>query len=327
MPKFGPFLPNIKKSIYDILERNELAPDFYFDSDDFYEKLETQRFFIMPVIDKHNDKFIFKARIEDHLSTQAIFDREIRFPQFVKKLNIPFLNVPDVKKAEYKPIEWYIYPYLETDASGNIAEIWEKYQENFPIKKVVLSIIALQENTKNITEREGFVEIPKRSGEGFIELFDQFKNSLDGLISPEETSQAREILLANKDLLKKSSAVLSHGDLHPGNIILNEKDSPPSVTLIDWAGVQINNYAYDIAFLWATLSKSPKIQNDIIEEFKKVLLEHGYNNDDFEKLFNLDLFIIIPQIVDRFNYITEHTGKKFDKQVGFLVEKFGGVVR
>lgn len=322
MPKFGPFLPNIKKSIYDILERNELAPDFYFDSDDFYKKLETQRFFIMPVIDANNDKFIFKARIEDHLSTKAIFDREIKFPQFVKKLNIPNLKVPDVKRAEYHPIEWYIYPYIETDASGDIAGIYEKHLENFPVQNIVMAISALQNNTENITSREGFIELPKRSGEGFIELFDKFKHSMENFIDSEKIIKARKKLSENKNILNNSSNVLSHGDFHPGNIILDEKNSPPSVTLIDWAGVQINNRAYDIAFLWSTLSQTPETQDRLLQEFRKT----ASDNENFDRLFDLDLLIIIPQIIDRFNYITEHTGKRFEEQTEFLVERFKEIV-
>jgi len=318
MPKFGPFLPNIKKSIYDVLERNELAPDFYFDSDDFYKKLETQRFFIMPVIDANNDKFIFKARIEDHLSTRIIFDREIKFPRFIKKLNIPFLNVPDVKKVEYHPIEWYIYPYIETDASGDVSGIFEKHLDHFPIQNIVMAISALQNNTKNITSREGFIEIPRRSGEEFMELFDEFKHSLENLANPKEIARTLEKLSENKDILDNFSNVLSHGDLHPGNIILDEKKSPPSVTLIDWAGVQMNNRAFDIAFLWSTLSRTPKIQNELFQEFRKTVSD----SENFDKLFDLNLIIIIPQIIDRFNYISEHTGRKFDEQIKFLVNKF-----
>ncbi|TRZ78401.1 hypothetical protein D4R87_00765 [bacterium] len=304
------------------MSRNELAPDFYFDSDDFYEKLETQRFFIMPVIDANNNKFIFKARLEDHEETKKIFDREIQFPQYIKKLNIPSLNVPDIKKAEYNPIEWYIYTFIETDASGDIFGLLEKYQENFSVQSVVSTIIALQNNTKKITSQENFIEIPKNNSENFLKLFDKFSHSVENLITTEEINKARDILLQSRDILDNSTTVLAHGDLHPGNIILDEKDSPPSVTLIDWAGVQINNCVYDIAFLWTTLSSSPDIQNKLIQEFKKTVSD----DIDFDKLFNLDLLIIIPQIIDRFNYIMEHTGDKFDDRIEFLVGRFKEIV-
>jgi len=322
VPKFGPFLPNIKKSIYDILAKNELAPDFYFDSDDFYKKLETQRFFIMPVIDTNNDKFIFKARLEDHAETKKIFDREIQFPQYIKKLNIPSLNVPDIKKVEYSPIEWYIYPYIETYASGDISGLWDKYPENFPVQEVISAIIALQKNTETIMSTENFIDIPKNDGENFADIFDKFSHSVKDLIDDDKISIAQDVLSHGQDILDNFATVLAHGDLHPGNIIIDERTSPFPITLIDWAGVQINNPVYDIACLWATLSQTPEAQNKLVQIFR----ETASNDIDFDKLFRLNLIVIIPQIIDRFNYITEHTENKFDEQIGFLVNKFKEVV-
>lgn len=321
MPKYGPFLPDIYTLIYKTLEQNNLTPDFYFTEENFYKTLESQRFFIVPVKDPSGEKYIFKTRIENYSKTKELFNREIEFIEYSSNYKVPELNTPKLIERETAPIEWILYKFIETSPSGDMSRIWKRHNLNIPIKEVSLLPIKLQKATKTIPN-EYLKKIPKKSGKTFIKEFDVYKGILKKNIENKKIIKIREELVRNKRILDKSSVFLCHGDFHQGNILINiiNEPSPNHTTpyIIDWANLQLNNYVYDIAFLWAMLNQYPKLQRDLTENF----IKHSPKTEDFDHLFKLNLIRIIPQLVEIFDYISKKTGENFDKQIDFLLKEF-----
>jgi len=318
MPKYGPFLPNIWENIYQILEKNNLTPDFYFTKENFYKTLKPQRFFITPVEDSNGNKYIFKARIEDYQETKEIFNREINFIKYINKEKISDLKIPCFIKSEKKPIEWILYEFVEKYSSGNILGPWERYEKNFPIDCALDLIFTLQKNTKNIIKDKIVGTIPIKNGDIFLKEFDDYSKNIQNLIDKNKLSKAREIIFKNKKLLNNSASVLVHGDFHPGNMIINSSNPPFSLVIIDWANIHINNYLYDAVFLWIIFSQYPYLQKKII----KHLTESHQIIKNFDILFKINLIRIIPQIIETLDYMQQFSKENFKQKIKNYINIF-----
>ena len=70
-------------------------------------------------------------------------------------------------------------------------------------------------------------------------------------------------------LLEKENHYISQGDLNLDNIIIDEKNNP---WLIDWELIHLNNFAYDIGYLWAHLWEAKKeFRQKLISKYIKHL--------------------------------------------------------
>lgn len=246
------------------MEYTELTPFFHFDQEKFNEK-----FYTTPAFDKDNNKFILKIRIEDYPETKETFGWERFFVRYFNEIDTKNLYTAEFIKSGELPPEWMIYKYVEGKAAGNMCEINKNIVSEFPIEKVVKSIISLQNLTKNAIIRKEIKTLPDK----------------------------------NKT---QSYSVLVHGDFHPGNIIIQKN----KVVIIDWAYIHLNNYLYDIAFLWLLLWNHSELQNKLLKTFKKL----SPIKDSFEEIFNLNIKEITPKmfriVKDRMahdkNYTKEH---------------------
>jgi serine/threonine protein kinase len=117
-----------------------------------------------------------------------------------------------------------------------------------------------------------------------VKFLKEFINSKlnKNLLTLKDINLAQEILRKNKNFLDKTGHYLSHGDLYPNNFILNEKGK---LIILDWGLANLNNSAFDVAFVYLLAHRLPKWQ----EKFLQAFLKHVKEKDKFKKLFRLAL--------------------------------------
>lgn len=275
MPKFGPFLPNIEESLEKILEYTQLTPSFYFDRTKFHE-----RFYTTPAKDKDGNKYILKVQIEDYPKTKEIFGWERFFVRYFSEKNISDLHTPKFIESGELPPEWMTYKFAEGQLAGTMCGLYGTFAKTFPIESAVKSILALQSLTPDTTTKK------------------ETKN-----------------LYKNEKLINNSKAVLTHGDFHPGNIIVQGDH----IAIIDWAYIHLNNYLYDITFLWLTFHNHPQLQERLLAKFKEL----SPRKENFDQMFKINLQHFVPRIIkiikDRINSIKSLKEKAiFEKKLEYF---------
>jgi len=94
-----------------------------------------------------------------------------------------------------------------------------------------------------------------------------------------------KFLNENFSLLSKENKYLSHGDLEPGNVLIKNKE----ILIIDWELSRMNNFAYDIAYLFVNLWNK---KNSFRKELMKNFLRNLNSNElaKFKWLFQVVVF-------------------------------------
>lgn len=258
MPKYGPHIANIEKEVKDRLEKLGLTPDYEFDA-----KKHRERFYTAPCRDQKDRRFIFKMRTEEYTPTRDYFRREIKINQFFTEyaakggsLLVPkFIDGDSVHSPE-----WMVYEFIPGREAGDFYNGFEnKHAKNFPLKSLI-------DGMGNMKSLGGLVQAKVRLG---AQTYADYRKALsDGVpilepfFSTGEIAQAQEILRQGKTLLDAKSAVIAHGDFHPGNIIITGR----KVAIIDWYYVHLNNVAYDFAFLLLEMP-DPALRKKYAERF------------------------------------------------------------
>lgn len=82
------------------------------------------------------------------------------------------------------------------------------------------------------------------------------------IVSKNELTQAEKLIKKYSPLLKKEHKYLSHGDFNLGNIIFAKQ----GLKIIDWESMEINNFAYDTAYLFSHLWQAKQWQRKLLLE-------------------------------------------------------------
>jgi thiamine kinase-like enzyme len=240
--------------------------------------------------DNKNINYVLKIRREKSRKTQQGFLTEIHVLKKFSKQNIVDLQVPKyLDSYTILSPEWLIYKFSE----GHSVGWWSGFEEwfiNKYIKKLPKLVSAISETKINSNK------IKKTTCNQTIKVFNKRKKLLKEYLSDEQIKKGVEILKKNKKVLNKTKLVLTHGDLHPGNIVLNKKDK---LVIIDWFNAHLNNIAFDPCFVWFSLWGYPDEQKDFLEN----ILENNSNEKQFKKLFSLNQIILTPKFLEIMNHI------------------------
>ena len=173
--------------------------------------------------------------------------------------------------------------------------ILDKYVKKLP--KIVSEISKIKINSS---------KIKKTSYNKTINEFNKRKNILKKHLSNEQINKGLDILRKNKPVINKSKLVLTHGDLHPGNIILNKNNR---LVIIDWFNAHLNNMAFDSCFVWFSLWGYPEEQDSFLEK----ILEINSKEKQFKKLFSLNQIILTPKFLEIMSNIKKETNPESDE--------------
>jgi len=292
MPKFGPNFKNIDKKVKDRIKKLNIVPKFVFDSRKSHE-----RFYTVPCYVKNNKrkKVVFKMRIENYYETRNFFRKEIKINKLFtrcynkeKNLFVPKYIDGNCKQSP----EWMIYDYIEGKTAGDYYNgFYKETLSKFPIKNFIKGVKTTH-TMSSLINNKNLINLEKKGYIYYRKEYDIYKDRLKPFFSKKEIDKAKDIFISYKHLLDKKCAIVTHGDLHPGNIIITHNNQ---IAIIDWFYVHLNNMAFDIAFLYMEMWQNKKVRNKILNDFAKVFSK---NEPEFSELFRLSVLRIAPQKIN-----------------------------
>jgi serine/threonine protein kinase len=220
--------------------------------------------YFSPCLRRDGELIAFYARLHDNLDAKEKFVREINFLKRLRKSDLKIKKIiPQI--LDYgieKDFEWFEREYPKAPTLGYSRNLTQK---PFPgmIEKITEAILEISKISPNNFPGLKKFNCQNYFGNGVYE--DLIKK---GLISREISEKFRRIIKKNFPLLEKENRYFCHGDMNLGNILSDKKN----IWLIDWELIHLNNFAYDIGYLWAHLWEAKSsFRNELINSYLEKL--------------------------------------------------------
>jgi len=252
--------------------------------------------YISVCTDGKGQKLIFYARLHKNLDAKRKMIAEI---SFLKKCSAK-LQICSSKKGKrlevlkYIPklylakierdFEWFTREYFPGSPLGTNEQLRKKVEK----KNVPIIARAIWQIKDTSLSRFQTLSLRKFVFKDYLDvqnsIFDlQKKKILNKKLSEEIIKRFKK----NCSLLKIENRYLSHGDFNLGNLIIQKGD----LKILDWESIQINNFAFDIAYLFSHLWQSRKeIRKRLIESYLELLSPK--EKIVFKKLFPIVIFYL-----------------------------------
>ena len=140
-------------------------------------------------------------------------------------------------------------------------------------------------------KKKNLIKLDKKGYKWYKKEFEKFNVRLKPFFSRKEIDRAGRILDSHKKMLDEKCNIITHGDLHPGNIIITSQNQ---IAILDWFYVHLNNMAYDLAYIYLDILNR-KTRKKPFDEFSSRLVK---NKDEFYILFQLSVLKIAPQKIN-----------------------------
>jgi len=256
-------IPGIDEKIEKILRGLELKTEV--SPENFLKIHKTGKHrYSTEALSPEGERVAFYARLHDNLDAKEKFTREIVFLERIRKSNFPIKKVIPkiINWGIEKDFEWLVREYPTAPPLGQSRNLTQK---PFPgmvrkITKLVLEISDISPKTVR--------GLRKFNCQNYLS-----KNLYKGLVdkkilTKDLTQNILEIIKKSIPLAQKENHYFCHGDLNLGNILADKKE----IWLIDWELIQLNNFSYDIGYLWAHLWEAKKeFRRSLVESFIKKL--------------------------------------------------------
>ncbi len=259
-------IPNIKKKIERKIKELGFKPKI---SPSQFFKIHGQnkhRYF-SPVETQKGKLVAFYARCHNNIDAKEKFIREAKFLRQIQESNSPIKRViPKILNwNKEKDFEWMFREYITGTPMGHSRKITLA-----PTKKQIKELTTLIPKISRIPSSSfSGSKLKKFNCQNYLteNLYVSFLKR--GIISQVIEEKLVKIIKETMPLLKKENHYLAQGDLNLGNIIIDKKNN---VWIIDWELVHINNFAYDIGYLWAHLwGVKKELRKKLISEYLKNL--------------------------------------------------------
>jgi thiamine kinase-like enzyme len=264
LPKTGNILiPKIGEKIERKLKELELKPEI--SPKDFLKihKSGKHRYFSV-CRTKEGKRVGFYSRLHFNLDAKSKVVQEIKFLSKLKKSNLEIKKiVPQIIDSGIeKDFEWFVREFPRGEPLGFSRELFQKIDLKLVprIVKIIFEILKIPANF--------FPEIKSFKVENYLakDIYSQLVKK--GILEKNLVDSIQKFIRKNLNFLKKENRYFCHGDLNLGNIISDGK----KIWLIDWELIRLNNFAYDIGYLWAHLWQAKKIfRQNLISEFLRKL--------------------------------------------------------
>ncbi len=268
-------IPQIKEKIEKILQKLELEADVSPSS--FIEKrgLKKHRYFSL-CTDKNKKRSIFFARIHNNENAKKKFITEIKFLNYIEKSDSKIKKiVPKIKNSEIKKdFEW-----LEREIIKPLPLFNQKKKINSFFNEISDKLASSIFEISKINNPK--LNLEKFNWKNYLNSSALNKSVKDNLISKDTSLKIKNLLKENFILLENENKYLSHGDLTLENIISDGK----KVWIIDWERASLNNYSYDIGFLWSHLWEYKKIRKNLLNHYLNKINKKSLT--EFKKLFRI----------------------------------------
>ena len=252
--------------------------------------------------DKKENFYILKIRREKSKHSKEKFLKEIFVNQILSKNKNSKIEFPNFINSQFiKKPEWLIYQYVEGYSVGQWNYFYSKDLNKIfdNLQHIILTLLKIKINNKKFKPIK------------YKEIFDSFKKYqkiLKFFFTKDEIKKGKKIIEENKKLLNKTKLVLTHGDLHPANIIITNNNK---LSLIDWYDVQLNNFAFDTTYLWFKLWNYPEKQNNFLKNITKNIK----NKKEFEVLFKINQVRLTPKMLEVAKDVRTSLSKNQKKEI------------
>ncbi|MFQ6049688.1 MAG: phosphotransferase [Candidatus Paceibacterales bacterium] len=255
----------IDKKIKEKLKELHLKPEV--SPKKFLQKYKTGKHrYFSPCFKKEKEVVAFYARLHDNLDAKQKFLNEVRFLKELKKSNLRIKEiVPEILSSGVeKDFEWFEREYPPPPPLGKSRKASSPLSPLI-IDKIVKAIVEISRINPKKFPKIKFKKFNPRNylAEG------TYENLVKRRIISREISHKIARMIKNKmGLLEKENHYFSHGDLNLGNILSNGEN----IRIIDWELVHLNNFAYDIGYLWAHLWEAKRdLRNRLMASYLKRL--------------------------------------------------------
>lgn len=245
-----------------------------------------KRFYMPSVVNQTGQAYFFKARLQNTEEVYRSAINEINFHKRIKPIAHrvrSFFIIPEYVKSGQSSngFTWFLREYQDGQFAGNM-DIDLGYAKSF-LNKIkpghfAKAIIAFQRLTPKITK---VLRVPKH-GYKWYNIDFQFYLQIKSLrrVFKKELSFIEQFYQKESRFINNHSTVLSHGDLYPNNIMLNDKNK---LVLFDWEMLNLNNLAFDPAFIYLLAWRDKNWQR----LFLKNIYSQQKDKEKFKKLFRI----------------------------------------
>ena len=258
-------IPEIEKKIERKIKELKLNPEISIKKFLLYHKTGKHRY-LSPCYNKEGKKIAFYVRLHNNLDASQKFIREIKFLKKVKKRNLEIKKIIP-KLIDYgieKDFEWFKREYSDLTPLGHSRKAFSPLSLSV-LKKIVKSVLEISKiNPRKFPE----IKLKKFNVKNYFasKVYEDLVKKK--VISKEISKKMSEKIKKTLPLLEKENHYFCHGDLNLGNILSDQKE----IQIIDWELINLNNFAYDIGYLWAHLWEVKKsLRNKFMEIYLKNL--------------------------------------------------------
>jgi len=234
--------------------------------------------YFSPVEDKKETKRAFYARCHNNLDAKRKFIREANFLNKIQKSSYQIKSaIPKIILwRKEKNFEWMVREYIEGIPLEHNRELKSKIEQE-KVKKLALLVNQI---SKINPSEFSTLKIERFNIKNYL-AEDLLKGlSMEGILSSSVVGKLLKKIKKTMPLLERENKYFAQGDLNLGNIIVGEKNK---LWIIDWELIHVNNFAYDICYLWVHLwNTEKKIRKALIEEYIKKLTKEKLSK--FKKL-------------------------------------------
>ncbi|KPJ57367.1 hypothetical protein AMJ49_02140 [Parcubacteria bacterium DG_74_2] len=267
IPKIG---DKIERKLKELNLRPETSPRKFLK----IYKTGKHRYF-SPCLTKEKEKFAFYARLHNNLDAKRKFIREINFLRKLKKINLKIKRItPEIINYRIEEdFEWFFREYPEGPPLGYRRNLTQK---PFPgmVRKIIRAIFDVSKIHPKI-----FPGLKRFSFQNYLAL-GVYEDFAKKKIVPKNLSEKiLRFIKENLSLLEKENKYFCHGDLNLGNILSDGKE----IWIIDWELIHLNNFVYDIGYLWAHLWEAKRyFRQKLIKAYINRLSSHKFQK--FKKI-------------------------------------------
>lgn len=256
-------------------------------------------------VDESGENLFLHVLIINTDSARAQMIREIHFGKFLLSHKQQLHSTIFPEYVNFSPISdtvlWLIskkLSYSSLEKNGEI-EKCNKVSES-TIRAIVESINYIG-NLSNLVDMQS-LDLRKFTND---QMIDQIDSKLEELMGKKLINQnlAQEVrrYCHNGQAMLTGRYCFSHGDFHPGNILLpNDSIGRTDIKIIDWEDYQIRNIGYDLSLLFVRLWREPKIRKRILVDFMSKVDDSkiGAYQDIFR--FNILYFAVLQGFTTNF---------------------------
>ena len=272
------FIPNINKKIEKLLKKLRFQPEV--SPRAFLKKTKGGKHRYNSVcFNSKGKKLIFYARLHNNPDAKRKMMTEVLLAKNTEMLNKLSYFPKYYQSKIAKSFEWFSREYIKENPLGNNEKLSRKLNDKQAkiLAKALWQISQLSPNLLN------HPCLKKSSPNEYLKAKQALKECLNKKIIDKELYKKGNVLFKeNKELIKKEHKYICHGDINLGNLIFQKNN----LKIIDWESMHINNFAFDIGYLFTHLWQAPR-------SFRKVLMRDYLTylpkkkTQNFKSLFRL----------------------------------------